>query len=111
MTTATAMLRTTTATLAFNGRGATAASGVTAMVGDDDIISIGGSNSEMALFASFSPTTSSLGEASKIWEVARMSPEVARTSPGSPVSIVTGLVVGYQTKTKLGMLKSTCSGS
>jgi len=39
----------TTVTFYFNGRGATAASGVTATVGDDDIISMGRSNVEMAI--------------------------------------------------------------
>ena len=39
----------TTATFDFNGRGTTAASGVTVTVGDDDIISMGGSNVEMAI--------------------------------------------------------------
>ncbi len=42
----------TMATFAFNGRGTTAASaasGVTVMVDDDDIISMGGSKSEMAI--------------------------------------------------------------
>ena len=38
-----------TATFDFNCRGTTAASGVTATVGDDDIISMGGSNVEMAI--------------------------------------------------------------
>ena len=36
-------------TFYFNCRGATAASGVTATVGDDDIISMGVSNAEMAI--------------------------------------------------------------
>ena len=39
----------TTATFAFNGRGTTAASGVTATVGDDDITSMGRSNAEKAI--------------------------------------------------------------
>ena len=39
----------TMATFSFNGRGTMAASGVTATVGVDDIISMGGSNAEMAV--------------------------------------------------------------
>jgi hypothetical protein len=39
----------TMATFNFNGRGTMAASGVTATVGVDDIISMGGSNAEMAV--------------------------------------------------------------
>ena len=79
-----------TATLSFNGRGAAAASGVMAMAGDDDIISIGGSNLEMALFASFFPTTLlllhlSLGEASKI-------PGSRRKSPGRRQEVLSQLL-------------------
>jgi len=39
----------TMTTFNFNGRGTTAVSGVTATVGVDDIISMGGSNAEMAV--------------------------------------------------------------
>ncbi len=42
-------------TFAFNGRGVTTASGVTVTVSDDDIISLGGSKAELAIY----PTTSS----------------------------------------------------
>jgi hypothetical protein len=61
-----------------------AASGVTATVGDDDIISMGGSNAEMAIHWLY-PTTLSVGEAGKIWEV-------ARKLPGSPFSIFSQLL-------------------
>jgi hypothetical protein len=45
----------TTAKFAFDGRGATAASGVMATVSDDDIISMRGSNADMAILSGFIP--------------------------------------------------------
>ena len=55
----------TTVTFYFNGRGATAASGVTATVGDDDIKSMGGSNAEMVIH--YFILLLYLGEVGKIW--------------------------------------------
>ena len=72
----------------WQGDNGSAASGVTATVGDDDIISMGGSNAEKAIRYLYH-TRSYLVKAGK----SPGSCQVAMKSPGSPVSIVTGLVV------------------
>ncbi len=61
---------------------------MTATVGDDDILSMGGSNAEKAIRYLYH-TRSYLVKAGK----SPGSCQVAMKSPGSPVSIVTGLVV------------------
>ena len=69
----------------INGRGATSASGVTTMVGDDDIINRGEQCGNGYLLALSSTTDFISSEDSKIWEVPRKLPgsrqEVARTTP------------------------------